>query len=904
MTYTYIPLDSIESAELTDTNAILPKATYEDLVKLIKEAVEHLPKEQQKLSESRSHKAISIDGERGTGKTSVLVNLKNFIKQTNEALLNDIHILDPIDPTLLEDGESLFLHVIVAAVLHDETIKQAQARNVEYSRYFSQCLEKLANALESVDIQQEQRGMDKIRSLYGNKHLANCVAEFFLSTLKLIGKKLIVLPIDDIDTSLNLAFENLEIIRRYLVSPYVLPIVSGDRRLYDEVCWRDFHGRLTKDSSYKKNEAYNIAQELANEYQRKILPLPRRLSMPTVNTYWDENANVYLGKIDGMQLNNFVAWLEIFIAGPVNGLENSKLPLPIPSIRALTQFISHCGELIGKLPPPIKQAENSLAVQRLWQMPNIPLSAIDAFYKKYREISALKQRDYEPAYQTYKDEVQKTDNPNLGAVGKMSPEMISDWVDSLMTYFQHEPKAGALNLTLQAKQHWLSWSVNNDRQNSIFSTPLFQPLIHSLQFKFYDKQSDLSDWKTHLEGKLPPGWLAELNGQKTLLPYPVPEIGVNSALSWEYWQNVNDHKAITETNEANEAISKELKSKAIFLLSTLTHRNYYTSNKRSMMLNIGRIFEVIIASLVYKPESDHLDSIRQRAPFYSTSDVAPTKTLKFDEESTKSKSREKSFEEAPDMPIEIFNDITTSWQKLCEDIIRWREDYKVDQLNISPWLVYKVFNKVFSQIANNEYHANGMKEIDIALNIAGKVFYATWSAFGSFEKGLVFGLPTIIATNNINSSRNFEKNDHYSQNVGPFAPRKDSESQAAEVRDAYGKNSRAVSYVLSAHPLRKWIDDVLKFDWKFQEVQQSEQHNSSIFKAKKVSKSKEALCKLLSLNEGKRLTEPSISAAIQKLNWTKQQYETHLESLREKFSNKELKTFIAAGSVVLEKGNN
>lgn len=398
---TYIPLDQSESAEQIIPETILPKLIYNELVKLIASARDAAKSVDNNYNKSeRSHKAISIDGERGSGKTSILVNLKSYIESTKPELLNDVHILEPIDPTLLEDGESLFLHVIVAAVLHDEDIKKAQSGNVNNDVSFSHTLEKLASALESVDDQKDLRGMDKIRSLYGNKHLVNCVTDFFKSTLRLLNKQLLVLPIDDVDTSLNLAFENLEIIRRYLVAPCVLPIVSGDRKLYDEVCWRDFHGRLMKDSAYQKLQAFNIAQDLANEYQRKILPLPRRLSMPEVESYWS-NSGIKLGTVSGIPLRNFIAWLEIFLAGPVNGLENSRLTLPIPSVRALTQFIAHCGSLITTLPNEIREDIEPIKVQRLWQMPSVSIDAIEAFQIEYQKIHQQSSRDYKPAYKAF-----------------------------------------------------------------------------------------------------------------------------------------------------------------------------------------------------------------------------------------------------------------------------------------------------------------------------------------------------------------------------------------------------------------------------------------------------------------------------------------------------------------------
>jgi len=878
---TYIPLNQSESAEQIKSETILPKAIYETLVKLIVEAKDTAQAiDNNKNNLERSHKAISIDGERGSGKTSILVNLKSYIESTKQELLSDIHILEPIDPTLLEDGESLFLHVIVAAILHDEDIKRAQACQLNESRSFSHALEKLASALESVDDQKDLRGMDKIRSLYGNKHLVNCVTDFFKSTLKLLNKKLLVLPIDDVDTSLNLAFENLEIIRRYLVAPCVLPIVSGDRKLYDEVCWRDFHGRLIKDSNYLDSQAYDIAQDLANEYQRKILPLPRRLSMPSVDNYWTKS-NIKLGNEHGMSLKSFISWLEIFLAGPVNGLENSELSLPIPSVRALTQFIAHCGSLISKLPEEIKAAEESITVQRLWQMPCVTKSAIEAFHNEYQKIYQRSSRDYKSAYKVFDEKIKENNGLDKNLSGEGALDLTSDWVDRLINYFQHEPSACSINLTLQAKRHWLNNSDVISSNTSLFSTPLFQPLYHSNQFKLSELHYDLAEWKSHLEGRLPINWLDEIKNQKTALPYPLPEVGINSALHWHYWSLINDN------NGANE----EQKNKAIFFISALCHRNYYTNSKRSMMLNIGRIFEIIITSLVGGIESSSFDHIRQRAPFYSASYIAPTKTLELKEENKVLFSVEDSSKETvSDIPTEVNKQIDLSWEQLQEEVIKWREEYGIDKLNISPWLVYKVFNKVFSQVATNEHHSNGMQNIDSALDIAGRVFYGTWSAFGSFEKGELFGLAPIVANTNINKSKNFESNEHFSQNILPFSDRLSTSDEEPEVRKEFGLLSRTVTHALSGHPLRKWLHDVFQVTWTSEEVVKNIPN-----KVSRVALHKAIICKRLNLNPDKMLTKHAIVNSMKEQNWSAQAYRNYLKNLQNQFSDRELNAFIEAG---------
>ncbi|HHU4123376.1 TPA: antiviral RADAR system adenosine triphosphatase RdrA [Raoultella ornithinolytica] len=815
----YIPLNVGETAVLHDANTLLPREEiYEQLAVLIRQARNRAIEAKDKsLNELRAHNAISIDGARGTGKTAVLVNLKRYLELEHNDLLSDIHIMEPIDPTLLEDGESLFLHIIVAAVLHDDGIKQAQCNKPEQSRALNRALDKLAHTLEAVDTQKEHSGMDKVRAMYGNKHLADSVQDFFREAVHLLGKKLLVLPIDDVDTSLNRAFENLEIIRRYMTTPYVLPIVSGDRALYHEVTWRDFHGRLIKDSDYLAESAYERSLELAEEYQRKILPFPRRLTMPAVSSYWQQT-DIYLRSEkfgDIMPLRNFIAWLEIFISGPVNGQEDSRIILPIPSIRSLTQLIGHCSSFIALLPDAIRTAKNELEVRRVWQMPTVPLEVMAAFQDKHKELSEKSKREYTDAYKLFTEKMKelspvdysfdKVENDNKNNITK------NDLAVKMADYFRFESKAGAVYLVLIAKQYWQNWTNTDSlvRQGSIFDTPLFQPLTHNTaNLAFFDKTSDLSAWASALEERLPGEWLIGLKSHQTILPYPVAEVGINAATAWDY-------QGMIERIVLND----EGKKKATFLINLLVQYNFYTNAKQTMLLNIGRIFELIISSIAGPISREDLQTILSRAPFFSTRALAPTKTLLIDYLKTENRSTtgvQNITGEAETVaePSDEFDPIVV----LQNDIDNWRKEHNLEQVELSPWLVYKVFNKVYSQLASNEKIPSGMKNVGIAMNMVAHTFYATWSAFGSFEKGELFGLPNVVATTNLNADKlnNFEKNDHFNINVGPFAPSNsqiENDNEPYQIRSTYGKSTRTISYCLAEHPLRKWIDELIEVEW-------------------------------------------------------------------------------------------
>lgn len=783
----YIPLNAGESAVLPDANTLLPRAeVYEPLALMIIDAVKKADAAKGRaLNELREHNAISIDGARGTGKTAVLVNLKSYLKDRD--VLKDVHILDPVDPTLLEDGDSLFLHIIVAAVLHDKDVKEAQRKEPSKARSLNQTLDTLAQSLESVEAQKDRHGMDKVRAMYSNKKLADCVQDFFREVLGLLGKKLLILPIDDVDTSLNRAFENLEIVRRYLATPHVLPIVCGDQELYNDVTWRDFHGRLTRDSGYRRKDAYEKAVELAAEYQRKILPFPRRLDMPPVSQYWQQS-NIYLldGQTEVMPLRNFIAWLEIFLAGPVNGLEGSRLPLPIPSIRALSQLISHFSEAILKLPAEIRSAKDELNVRISWHMPH-KLKDEAVKVAKLRDEADKSAKNLEDA-----DKAAKLLNEGVN----VEKQKRNEFAQKLAKYFRFEPKAGAAYLVLLGKQHWHDWPNNqsSSQRHSILDTPLFQPLTHTaVDFERFDKADDLSAWAVFLAKRLPEEWLTGIKSQKTILPYPLAEVGVNSSKKWDYVGDIQKFEI--------DGLNDDKRNKAGFLITLLAQHNFYTNAKQTMLLNIGRVFELLIASLVGPLTDEDIRAIMGRAPFFSTAALAPTKTITLNEEDEKSTN---GIDEGADETIEAERNVSLIVQKLHEEIEAWRKTYQVDQIELSPWLVYKVFNKVFSQVASDKYYPNGMKNIGTALNMAAHTFYTTWFAFGSFEKGDLFELPNVIATTNINPEKlkKYTSNEQYTFNVKP-------------ILEAFNKDNslKAVSVVLAEHPLKKWIDELIKLDW-------------------------------------------------------------------------------------------
>lgn len=775
---TYIPLKQTESASHGNSENLLATGIYKKLEEFIQAAAVAAEDggDGEKFHANRRHNAVLIHGARGMGKSSVLVNLETAL-QGNGSLLRKVHILKPVDPTLLEAGDDLFLNVIVAAVLSDTKVIEAQERKSLQRQELQRTLQNLGHKLESMQSQRSERGLDKIRSFIGNHQLIEEVHRFFEGVVKLLDKKLLVLTIDDVDTSLNRAFENLEVVRRYLTTPYVLPVLSGDLDLYHEVTWRDFHGRLMKDTAYQQHEAFERAHTLAVEYQRKVLPFQYRLSMPSVADYI-ANPDIELGESgakDNLKLPHFHAWLEGLLNGPVNGLENSYLAVPLPSLRALAQLVFRLKYRIPKLAEKIGKDWSRLQVRRALQFPASSFQALDNFQDAYRQ-GATNSRAYSDFYLSIFDS-------EKGFSDEAPPlrELADAWYDDLIDHFRTERDAGAAYMVILAHQHWKQVSAVSETWRSVFDTPLFQPLRHDAHgFPTFDREADLSDWRERLKGRAPESWLLRLP-ERAIIPYPVPEAGRATAV---HMDDFSEDEGASEIR---------------LLLDLVLHRNFYSTSRRGSLACTGRVIELVVTSLLRDVDERDITIIMQRPPFYSFSQFAQTKSLG----ATQVEEADDSDPVDDDEPLPHATEEAIA--RLARDINSWRVGHGLANWQVSPWLIYNVINKtinqawLFNQPLGNNRQPTSLPATHV-LWTARQTFCSLWAALGSFEKGPIFGFPEVVASVNIGDGQRFENSLLYQQNISPFYGR----GRNSKMR--YGVYVRALTAVLADHPLRKLLD--------------------------------------------------------------------------------------------------
>lgn len=549
----YFPIDLVDADAQHEASFLLAKKTYESITNSIKSALEASANETNKY-----HNAVLVDGARGSGKSTVLGNLENYLKSQNKDILKDVHILRPVDPTLLEEHDDLFINVIIAALLEDGDLQKAQSGD-EYGRSrLSKQLQKLGHSLEQMQSQRERKGLDKLRAFVGNHQLIQDVHGFIFAALKLLDKKLLIIVIDDVDTSLHHAFENLEVVRRYLACSYVLPIISGDLSLYHDVIWRNFHSRLLKDSAFKPEVAFERAEILAIEYARKVMPVQYRKKLPLVKDYFKQS-DVVLSSTKGekyMSMLCFCNWLNALINGPVNGANDSCRELNIPTLRALSQLIARAKNLI----PGLYFAINN---------------EIASYEKetKFQEVFYLKPPQKLPPEKDIR-------------------ELAIEWFPTLRRHFFYERAAGAEYLIMKA---WEAW-YGRHHQKKVLDTPLFQPALHHEEEFVCFNQTPLHWSQVSNE---------QLSGyrwpESALLHYPPPKHGtLFSAKGWLI-------------GAPPPAYSSHFKINFLINLMVFCPEN----NGQGGTAYRGRIFELIVLSFLRKLEVVDVKLLMARAPFYS-----------------------------------------------------------------------------------------------------------------------------------------------------------------------------------------------------------------------------------------------------------------------------------------------
>jgi len=293
-----INISNIDETKALNLNNIIHKDAWEAVLKIIEEVLKKAENYNPQENFNRYHNTISINGERGAGKTSFLLTLRACLNgelkdclngevEKEKNIVSKTYVLGIIDPTLISTRQHvllLILSLIQKAVnrkFNDISSDFDESKKDKWHEY----LVNLAEGLNQID----NIGTNPLSSniwddsglvIERGLELANAGLNFeknfhifIKESLEILDKKAFILFLDDIDTDFSKGWEILETLRKFITTPQIIPIMAGNFSLYEKLVrenrWQLFE-KLLKFEDRKKDLEQQV-DELTEQYLMKIL---------------------------------------------------------------------------------------------------------------------------------------------------------------------------------------------------------------------------------------------------------------------------------------------------------------------------------------------------------------------------------------------------------------------------------------------------------------------------------------------------------------------------------------------------------------------------------------------------------------------------------------------------------
>ena len=293
---------------------LIQQKSFEKIANIIVSNLEKITKDDK--GTNRHHETITLLGQRGSGKTSFLLNLEYVLKNLERKKSRELSFLDILDPTLFEDKQHVLLTIISIIsnkVYEYEENKQTIERyKDEYIKSFNNLAEGI-NLLDGIDSQMSHKSIWDDATINFNKGLIvskkglsfeDDFKYFIRTALKFIDRKMFILSFDDIDTNTSKGWPVLEVIRKYLTTLELQVIVSGDWTLFSKLVrikqFENLKG-LNNIEEGRYNEThrmdkFQILDKLEEQYLTKILKPENRIMLQNLASVIKEYPLIIVSK--------------------------------------------------------------------------------------------------------------------------------------------------------------------------------------------------------------------------------------------------------------------------------------------------------------------------------------------------------------------------------------------------------------------------------------------------------------------------------------------------------------------------------------------------------------------------------------------------------------------------------
>lgn len=253
-----------------------------------------------------------IDGSRGAGKSTFLQSIRNNFNGDSE-LNTKLAFISVIDPSRIEQSELILLVMLKRLTDHiEETLKAMRSTEQEKlradwrkaSKGVARGLSLFSNGYHPLNDLDPELFLDWGMERAGDSaRLRERLHSLFKTACQILGVKALMFGFDDADTDATHAINLLECIRKYLDTPRVMVLVTGDMELYSLLVSQHFArtvagkheaavvlARNAKPGD-RSNQYLRMIDHLEEQYLLKLFPVHRRLQLQPLWNIAKDNAD-------------------------------------------------------------------------------------------------------------------------------------------------------------------------------------------------------------------------------------------------------------------------------------------------------------------------------------------------------------------------------------------------------------------------------------------------------------------------------------------------------------------------------------------------------------------------------------------------------------------------------------
>lgn len=237
-------------------------------------------------------------GERGAGKTSCMMSVASMLRDNdkkpvlNRNLDYSFEVLAPTDPSFFSNNKNI-IDVFLGRLFVQFKRRIENGSNIDRSKK-----DNLLNAFEEVKQTlsfmgkdtciDEDSNIDSLLGLSATAELTQAIQKLIDEYLAFVGKKVLVIPVDDIDLHTQYAYEMAEQIRKYLIQKNTIVLMALKTEQLEKVVERHYIEYYDKLINQKVMNSGDVV-DMANRYIIKLIPQAHRFVLKSVDDLLEEN---------------------------------------------------------------------------------------------------------------------------------------------------------------------------------------------------------------------------------------------------------------------------------------------------------------------------------------------------------------------------------------------------------------------------------------------------------------------------------------------------------------------------------------------------------------------------------------------------------------------------------------